>query len=388
MTRAHRIARLICVFYKHIARMEGNKALLSDRAAAFGSRILAAVSGRVKEQVMNAQQPILLGDTLLGPPVFLAPMAGITDLPFRRAVARHGAGLMVSEMVASTEMVTPRPSTRAAVRAKALTEGALPVSVQIAGREAVAMAETARIVEAMGARIIDINMGCPAKKVTGGLSGAALMRDLDHALALIDAVVGAVRVPVTLKMRLGWDESCLNASELARRARDAGISMLTVHGRTRAQFYKGQADWLKIREVANLRDRPPLVANGDVVDATSARMALARSGAEAVMVGRGAQGAPWRLARIAHGLFGAPAPRVPQGAALADAVEEHYHDMLDFYGAELGLRVARKHLGWYAEAQRAPMRDQMMRAASPSETVALIRSAFAQAAGEQEGLAA
>ncbi|TGN45825.1 tRNA dihydrouridine synthase DusB, partial [Paracoccus liaowanqingii] len=226
---------------------------------------------------MQLPDPLRLGDTPLGPPVFLAPMAGITDLPFRRAVARFGAGLMVSEMVASTEMVTPRPSTRASVRAKALTEGTLPVSVQIAGREAGPMAQTARMVEDMGTRIIDINMGCPAKKVTGGLSGAALMRDLDHALSLIDAVVGAVGVPVTLKMRLGWDDDCRNAADLAARARDAGVAMLTVHGRTRAQFYKGQADWQAIRTVADLPGRPPLVANGDVTDGASARAALARS---------------------------------------------------------------------------------------------------------------
>ncbi len=333
---------------------------------------------------MKLPDPLSIGATRLGPPVFLAPMAGITDLPFRRAVARHGAGLLVSEMVASSEMVTPRPSTRAAVRAKALTEGGVPVSVQIAGREAAAMAETARIVEAMGARIIDINMGCPAKKVTGGLSGAALMRDLDHALRLIDAVVGAVSVPVTLKMRLGWDDSSLNAPDLARRASDAGVQMLTVHGRTRAQFYKGRADWDRIRDIASLPGRPPLVANGDVVDAASAREALARSGAEAVMVGRGAQGAPWRLAQIAHQLWGTPAPDIPRGAALADAVERHYTDVLSFYGTELGLRVARKHLAWYAEANGAPLRAEMLRAPSPEDTIRLIRLAF----GDAQGLAA
>lgn len=330
---------------------------------------------------MQLPDAIILGETRLGPPVFLAPMAGITDLPFRRAVARFGAGLMVSEMVASTEMVTPRPSNRASVRAKALTEGVLPVSVQIAGREAEPMAETAKIVEGMGARIIDINMGCPAKKVTGGLSGAALMRNLDHALTLIDAVVAAVKVPVTLKMRLGWDDDCLNAAELARRASDAGVQMLTVHGRTRAQFYKGQADWSKIRDVANLPGRPPLIANGDVVNAVSARAALTASGAEAVMVGRGAQGAPWRLAQIAHELWDTPAPVIPQRQALADLVEEHYTDMLEFYGSELGLRVARKHLGWYAEANNAPLRAEILRADSPAATIALIRRAFADAQG-------
>ncbi len=342
---------------------------------------LRAVCPGVKEQNMRLPDPIMLGDIPLGPPVFLAPMAGITDVPCRRAVARFGAGLMVSEMVASTEMVTPRPSTRAAVRAKALTEGALPVSVQIAGREAAPMAETARIVADMGARVIDINMGCPAKKVTGGLSGAALMRDLDHAMTLVDAVVGAVGVPVTLKMRLGWDDDCLNAADLAARARDAGVAMLTVHGRTRAQFYKGQADWSAIRAVADLPGRPPLVANGDVVDAHSARAALAASGADAVMVGRGAQGRPWILAQIAHDLWGTPAPNVPNGAALADLVAEHYEDILDFHGAELGLRVARKHLGWYAGANGAPLRDQMMRAVTPRATLDLIMRAFGDAAG-------
>ncbi|MCQ0970658.1 tRNA dihydrouridine synthase DusB [Paracoccus sp. TK19116] len=331
---------------------------------------------------MRMPEPIRLADETLWPPVFLAPMAGITDLPFRRAVARHGgAGLMVSEMVASSEMVTPRPSTRAAVRAKALTEGAGAVSVQIAGREADPMVETARIVEGMGARIIDINMGCPAKKVTGGLSGAALMRDLDHALRLVDAVVGAVAVPLTLKMRLGWDSDCLNAADLSRRAADAGVQMLTVHGRTRAQFYKGSADWDAIRTVANLPARPPLVANGDVVDAASARKALSASGADAVMVGRGAQGAPWRVAQIAHEVFAAPAPTLPTGAALADAVATHYEDILSLYGAELGLRVARKHLGWYADANGAPMRADMLRADTPAETMRLIAMAFADASG-------
>lgn len=331
---------------------------------------------------MQDPDQIKLGDVHLGAPVFLAPMAGITDLPFRQAVARHGgAGLMVSEMVASTEMVTPRPSTRAAVRAKALTSGNIPVSVQIAGREAGPMAETARIVQGMGARIIDINMGCPAKKVTGGLSGAALMRDLDHALGLIDAVIAAVDVPVTLKMRLGWDSDCLNAPELAARARDAGVQMLTVHGRTRAQFYKGRADWQAIAEVGRIAKRPPLVANGDVVDSVSARQAMQQSGAEAVMVGRGAQGAPWRPAQIAHELYGTPAPVIPKGRDLADAVTLHYEEILSLYGAELGLRVARKHLGWYADANGAPLRAEMLRAPSPAETMALIQRAFCDASG-------
>lgn len=330
---------------------------------------------------------IELGDIRITLPIVLAPMAGITDLPFRRAVARHcgpqGIGLMVSEMVASTEMVTPRPSTRAAVRAKALVEDGVPVSVQIAGREAGAMAETARIVAGMGAGIVDINMGCPAKKVTGGLSGAALMRDLDHALGLIDAVVAAVPDrPVTLKMRLGWDDDCLNAPDLARRARDAGVRMVTVHGRTRAQFYTGQADWHAIRGVRDAVPDIPVVANGDVIDPSSARAALASSGADAVMIGRGAQGAPWRPAEIAHALHGSPAPSIPQGAALADAVAQHYDDILSHYGPELGLRVARKHLGWYAEANGASDgRKALMSAPTPEAAFAAIAAVFSGAPG-------
>lgn len=336
---------------------------------------------------MTQANPIRLADMVLDPPVFLAPMAGITDLPFRRAVARHGAGLVVSEMVASTEMVTPRPSTRAAVRARAMVGGGLPVSVQIAGREAGAMAHTTRIVAGMGARIIDINMGCPAKKVTGGLSGAALMRDLDHALTLIEATVQAARqagdLPVTLKMRLGWDDDSRNAPELARRAADAGVAMLTVHGRTRAQFYKGRADWGAIRAVRQAVPELPLVANGDITDADSARTALRDSGADAVMVGRGAQGAPWRLAGIAHALYGTPAPDIPRGAALADAVATHYDDMLSHYGIAVGLRVARKHLGWYADQDGAGAgaRDALFRADSPEQALRLIAQVFADAPG-------
>ncbi|MBC7138360.1 MAG: tRNA dihydrouridine synthase DusB [Defluviimonas sp.] len=332
---------------------------------------------------------IQVANLTLDPPVMLAPMAGITDLPFRRLVAGFGAGLVVSEMVASGEMVTARPSVRAKARIDLGLDGAGLTSVQLAGREAAPMAEAARLVAGLGAGIIDINMGCPAKKVTGGASGSALMRVPDHALRLIEAVVGASPVPVTLKMRLGWDSDCLNAADLARRAEAAGVRMVVVHGRTRMQFYKGRADWSAIAAVRSAVTIP-VVANGDVTDAASARQALALSGAAGVMVGRGAQGAPWRLAEIAHTLHGGPAPDVPHGAARADLVAAHYEAMLGFYGRELGLRVARKHLGWYAGVAGAEpsLRAALMAAPDAGAVLALIRSGFAATDAASEAAAA
>ena len=317
---------------------------------------------------------IQLDNVTLTPPIALAPMAGITDLPYRDLVASFGAGLVVSEMVASVDVVNARPGTRERAELALGVEGS---SVQLAGREAAPMAEAARMVEGQGARLIDINMGCPAKKVTSGYSGSALMKDLDHALTLIDAVVGAVDVPVTLKTRLGWDDALLNAPELARRAEAAGIRMITIHGRTRCQFYRGRADW---RAIAAVKDAVsiPVLANGDIVDALTARRALDRSGADGVMVGRGAQGRPWLLAQIAHELWRTPAPVIPQGAAFANMVRAHYEAMLSFYGQHLGTRCARKHLGWYMDTAQTPkdLRRAILTSLEPKEVLGLLSDAL------------
>ena len=313
---------------------------------------------------------ILLAEKPLDPPVFLAPLAGITDLPFRNLVSGFGAGLVVSEMVASQEMVEAKASVRA--RAE-LGFGLDNTAVQLAGREAHWMAEAARLAEGQGARIIDINMGCPAKKVVNGYSGSALMKDLDHALTLIEAVVGAVSVPVTLKTRLGWDDDLLNAPDLARRAEAAGIRMITIHGRTRCQFYKGAADWAAIRAVTEAVSIP-VIANGDIIDSATAADALRLSGADGAMVGRGAQGRPWQLQQIAHDLFDAEAPDIPEGRALADMISGHYEAMLSFYGASLGTRVARKHLGWYMDeaGTSKALRREVLTAGDPARVVRLI----------------
>jgi tRNA-dihydrouridine synthase B len=286
-------------------------------------------------------KPLKIGDIELANRVLLAPMSGITDAPFRRLTAALGAGLVVSEMTASDDLVNGRPMSR--LRCEATGVG--PHVVQLAGCEVRWMAEGARIAEAAGAAIIDINMGCPARHVTGGQSGSALMRDLDHALRLIEATISAVKVPVTLKMRLGWDDRSLNAPELARRAEAAGVQMISVHGRTRCQFYNGKADWGAVRSVRDAV-RIPLVVNGDITSFEQAVVALEMSGADAVMVGRGAQGQPWLPGQIGRRIETGVVEFAPSLTEQLKYIRALYDEVCSHYGLRIGLRHARKHLGW------------------------------------------
>jgi tRNA-dihydrouridine synthase B len=298
-------------------------------------------------------KPLKIGDIRVANRVLLAPMSGVTDAPFRRLTAALGAGLVVSEMTASNDLVNARPMSL--LRCEATGIG--PHVVQLAGCEAHWMAEGARIAEASGAEIIDINMGCPARHVTGGQSGSALMRDLDHAVKLIEATIAAVKVPVTLKMRLGWDDRSLNAPELARRAEAAGVQMISVHGRTRCQFYKGEADWGAVRAVKQAIGIP-LVVNGDITSFETAMTALEMSDADAVMIGRGAQGQPWLPGQIGRRIETGIVESAPSLAEQLGYVRALYDEICSHYGLRIGLRHARKHLGWAleiaAQCSRAP----------------------------------
>lgn len=335
-----------------------------SKKRAIGNRAVFLCSAELEKLTT----PLVVGGVKLRNRVFLAPMSGITDLPFRRRAYQHGAGLVVSEMVASGELVKGRGDTSIRIQ----RSDDMPHMVQLAGRETGAMAEAARIAEGEGADIIDINMGCPAKKVTGGYCGSALMRNIDHAISLIDAVVGAVSVPVTVKMRLGWDDENRNAPELAARAEQAGVQMVTVHGRTRCQFYEGRADWNAIALVKQAVS-VPVVANGDCSNAADASTMLTASGADAVMVGRASYGAPWAAGVITK--HGTDRPK-----DIAKYIIDHYADMLALYGTESGLRQARKHLRWYLD-RHAPETDEacrktVLQSFDPKEVVKALRLAF------------
>jgi len=306
--------------------------------------------------------------------VLLAPMAGITDLPFRRLAHEMGAGLVISEMVVSQELIHQRQE------AKQKTIGLKdlePMAVQLAGREPHLLAEAASLAEGEGAQIIDINMGCPAKKVTNGYSGSALMRDPLLAIDIIQAVVGAVSVPVTVKMRTGWDHESRNAPYLAHQAERAGVHMITVHGRTRSQFYNGKADWRFIREVKSSVDIPVIV-NGDIATLDDMQTALEQSGCDGVMVGRAARGKPWLPGQLAEAHLTGTMPAPPSGDELRQLILRHYREILALYGLDVGVRMARKHLIWYGEgfADGKNFRRAICRQEDPDVVIKEIKKFF------------